>query len=288
MGAIASIIIPVAAHHVAISQQAIASAENQTVECEVISLLDTEGLGAGYMRNKGVSLSTCPFVMFLDADDVIERDAVQKLIAHYRRGHYVYSDFIVNGQLFRTPDCSPVSIWQTGAVHLVTCLIPTGFHYAAGGFDASLSGFEDTEYFVRMHTLGMCGLRCPEPLIHYRSRLGSRSQTFSKSGLYDKMNADLIKRYARYRNVGCSCGGNAPQQIVSNVPQVGMVLCECNYAPAVRVGSGTGTRYERAGHGDRLWVWPADVDRHPNWWRVVSAPYDNSPDIDAIMELVNA
>ncbi len=289
MGAVASIIIPVAAHHVSIAEQAVASAEAQTISCEVITLLDTEGRGAGNMRNKGVARSTAPFVIFVDADDVIEPTFIQKTLAIYRPGFYVFTDFIVNGQLMRAPDCSPTSVWQTGAVHMVTCLIPTAFHYAAGGFDERLSGFEDTEYFVRMHTLGMCGLRCPEPLLHYRSRLGERSHTFSKSGQYATINAELVRQYGRYKDVGCGCGtAGAPENAnIGNTPEVGYVLCDCLYAPANKVGTITGKRYIRAGFGERLWVHPDDARKHPNWWTVVSAPYDISPKVDEIMALVN-
>lgn len=288
MGAVASIIIPIAPWHVDIAEQAIASAEAQTVPCEVIPMLDVEGWGAGAMRNKGVEKSNAPFVIFVDADDVIERAFAERALHYYRQGFYVYTDYIVNGELYRAPDCSPVSVWQTGAMHMITCLIPTGFHYAAGGFDERLSGFEDTEYFVRMHTLGMCGLRCPEPLLHYRSRLGKRSLAFSKSGQYDKINQSLVEKYARYSTVSCGCGGgNAPQQNNVNVPAVGDVLCECLYAPMRKVGRHTQKQYPRAGLGDRIWVNAQDAARSPDWWTIVSQPYDISPSVDEIMALVN-
>lgn len=288
MGAIASIIIPIAPWHVELAEQAIASAESQTVSCEVIPMLDTEGRGAGAMRNKGVERANAPFVIFVDADDVIERTFAERALHYYQRGYYVYTDYIVNGQIMRAPDCSPVSVWQTGAMHMVTCLIPTGFHYAAGGFDERLSGFEDTEYFVRMHTLGMCGLRCPEPLLHYRSRLGKRSQAFSKSGEYSKINQSLVDRYARHSTVSCGCGGgNAPQVNATNIPNPGDVLCECLYAPKRQVGRVTQKQYPRAGFGDRIWVDPKDAARAPEWWTVVSQPYDISPSVDEIMRMVS-
>lgn len=287
-GKVASIIIPVALHHAAISEQAIASAHAQTVPVDVIPMIDTEKRGAGAMRNEGVRQSSSPFVVFLDADDVIEPEFVQKTLAVYRRGYYCYSDWIANGELMYAADCSPTSVWQTGALHMVTCLIPRAFHLAAGGFDETLSGFEDTEYFVRMHTLGMCGLRCPEPLLHYRSRLGKRSKGFADSGLYDTINQQLVTKYLRYKDVGCGCSGaGAPQQTAANIPDVGDLLCECNYAPANKVGIATGKRYIRAGFGERIWVHPSDVQKSPQWWTVVSAPYDISPAVDEIMAMVN-
>jgi hypothetical protein len=288
MGAIASIIVPIAPHHTTISEQAIASAHAQTVPVEVIPMIDTHKRGAGAMRNEGVRRSSSPFVVFLDADDVIEPAFVQKTLAVYRRGHYVFTDWIANGQLMHAPDCNPTSVWQTGAVHMVTCLIPRAFHAASSGFDETLSGFEDTEYFVRLHTLGMCGLRCPEPLLHYRSRLGKRSKAFSDSGQYATINAELVTKYRRYKDVACGCsGGGAPQQTAANIPDVGDLLCECNYAPANKVGIVTGKRYIRAGFGERIWVNPKDVAKSPQWWQVVSAPYDISPAVDEIMAMVN-
>lgn len=288
-GKIATFIIPISPDHLEISKQAISSAEKQTVPCDVISYVDSERRGAGYARNRAIEQATTPFVICLDADDVAEPSYLQKTLAIYRRGFYVFTDAIVNGKPFRAPDCSPTSVWQTGAVHLVTCLIPTAFHRAAGGFDEGLSGFEDTAYFVRMHSLGMCGLRCPEPLLHYRSKLGERSQAFSRSGLYDSINHDLVKQYGRYKTVGCGCSGaSAPQNGMTNTPNVGDVLCECNYAPTRKVGLFTQKQYPRAGFGERLWVHPNDVARSPQWWVIVSRPYEISPAIDEIMALVNS
>lgn len=288
MGAVASIIIPIASHHTTIAEQAIASAESQTVPVEVIPMIDTAARGAGAMRNEGVRRASAPFVVFLDADDVIEPVFVQKTLATYRPGFYCYTDWIANGKLMRAPDCSPTNVWQTGAVHLVTCLIPRAFHVASLGFDETLSGFEDTAYFVMLHSFGFCGLRCPEPLLHYRSRLGQRSKDFSTSGNYDKVNQDLVRRYGKYMAVGCGCGGgNAPENVSANVPNIGDVLCECNYAPTRKVGRATQKQYVRAGFGERIWVDPADVARAPEWWTVVSRPYEISPQVDEIMAMVN-
>lgn len=288
-GKVASIIIPIAPYHATIAEQAIASAHAQSVPCEVFALVDMDCKGAGAMRNRGVEQSTTPFVVFLDADDYLEPTFIEKTLKVYRRGHYCYSDWIANGKLMRAPDCSPTSVWQTGAVHLVTCLIPRAFHVRAGGFDETLSGFEDTEYFVRLHTLGMCGLRCPEPLLHYRSRLGKRSHAFSDSGLYDTINQDLVSKYGRYKSVTCGCSGagGAPQQVAANVPNVGDVLVECKYAPTRQVGRFTGKQYIRAGFGERIWVHPQDAALCPQWWEIVSAPYDISPSVDEIMAMVN-
>jgi glycosyltransferase involved in cell wall biosynthesis len=289
MGKIVAFIIPIALHHLTISEQAIASAEAQTVPCEVIPYIDREHRGAGYARNRAIEQTTAPFIIPLDSDDVVEPSFVERTLSVYRPGFYVLTDWIANGQLMRAPDCSPTSVWQTGAVHMVTCLIPRAFHIAAGGFDETLSGFEDTEYFVRMHTLGMCGLRCPEPLLHYRSRLGKRSRDFSDSGQYATINADLVRRYSKHMGVGCGCGGtgNAAPQSAANIPETGDLLCECLYAPANKVGIVTGKRYIRAGFGERIWVNPKDVAKSPQWWSVVSAPYDISPAVDEIMEMVN-
>lgn len=50
-------------------------------DVELIVIEDPEGLGASYARNRGVARATGEFIVFCDADDYLEPDAIENLIA---------------------------------------------------------------------------------------------------------------------------------------------------------------------------------------------------------------
>lgn len=285
---VASIIIPIAPYHVEVASRAIASAEAQTVAVEVIPVLDVEGLGAGAMRNQGASHANAPFVFWLDADDTITPDCIERLVKRWRPRYYVYPDALVDNTRVNFPDCDQ-NTWKNGAVHLVSALVPLAFHYAIGGFDETLTGMEDTEYYVHLLTSGYCGLRCPEPLIHYRRREGKRSRAFAEiESNHIELNNKMLAKYGRYSDMSC-CGGNKGSKPLpdANVPQEGDVLVEPLYAPKRINGRATGRSYPRAGVGDRLWVARADYDLMKSWFTLVSDPEAASPDFDLIKKLMS-
>lgn len=285
---VASIIIPIATYHVELANRAIASAEAQTVPVEIISMLDVGGVGAGAMRNRGAVKATAPFLFWLDADDTIAPDCIERLVRRWRPRYYVYPDALIDNVRVNFPDCDQ-NTWKNGAVHLVSALVPLAFHDAVGGFDESLTGMEDTEYYVKMLTAGYCGIRCPEPLIHYRRRDGQRSKAFIEGeNNYETLNELLVERYGRFKDMSC-CGGNKGSKPLAdaNVPQEGDVLVEPMYAPKRVNGQATGRSYPRAGVGDRLWVARADYERMQGWFMLVSDPEAASPDFDLVKKLMS-
>jgi len=93
---LASIIIPVAPFHLDLAQRAVKSAEAQTKTVEIIVVEDKEQRGAAWARNKGIEKASAPFTIFLDADDEIQTEFVEKTVIQWlQREHeltYVYTD----------------------------------------------------------------------------------------------------------------------------------------------------------------------------------------------------
>src|SRR5690606_6765712 len=80
---LASIIIPCGPDHLHLLPRAVASAEAQTVACEVIPVIDHDRRGPGWARNRGAEQASGLFLVFLDADDELEASFVQTLARAY-------------------------------------------------------------------------------------------------------------------------------------------------------------------------------------------------------------
>lgn len=285
MTSLASIIIPVASYHQAILPRAVASAEAQSVSCPVIVIPDGDGLGAGWARNTGAAMSDSLFLVFLDADDYLEPDAVELMLSFYQPGHYIYCDDYEGDSLHQTPDSN---VYLDGSWHSVTCLVPRSAHEAIGGFDESLPLLEDKDYYLRLQSRGVCGIRCPSPLLHYTNQ-GQRSGLFPKNADHAILFATIEERYKRFAMSCCGEGQLAPQNPPQGEKQEGDVLVTAMYEPQVKFGPATGRSYPRpkGPYGYRIWVSPLDYE-HPRaagWWRVTEQPRVQTPNLDEVMRL---
>lgn len=284
--AVATIVIPIAPYHIDHADEAIASAEAQTVPIEVIPIMDHQQRGAGWARNQGATEADTPFIVFLDADDMLAPDFVARTIARYERGTIVYTDWVnARGKRATLPDCTEAAGWKTGEVfRLVTKLVPTVFHRLVGGFDETLAGHEDFDYYARMHLQGICEVRCPYPLVTYRSALGQRSRAVVDSGILDS----LALKYQGVKNMGC-CGQPSPNGAYAQNPSPqfpGDVLVIANWpGNKSQVGRVTGRVYW-GGNGKKMYIDPRDADAQPNLFKRIVNVQDIAPDIDSLMDLM--
>lgn len=142
--------------------RAIRSSEKQTVPCEILPACDVHGMGAAITRNHGLALVTTPWVAFLDSDDELDADHVEKLLAHAKKtgSDYVYPWFRVQGgidpfpQFFGRP-------WSNKAPHstTITILIRTEIARRVGFRDVP---FEDWDFTLRCIEEGVKISHLPE------------------------------------------------------------------------------------------------------------------------------
>lgn len=281
-----SIIIPYAPYHATIVEQAIAAARSQSLPCYVVPVFDLEQRGAGWARNAGVALPYTPFLYFLDADDTIRPDTIERMVASYtKRGTYIYSDDIQGDSLHQTSDCNP---YLDGTWHTVNALVPTAAFKAIGGFDETLPALEDLDFFLRLQAHGVCGVRCPHPLVRYTGG-GQRSQTFRQRPDYKQQKFAIYERWSGAAKMGCNCGA-AVSGVVPDGKLDSDILVTALYTPMQMGGSVTGRLYPRprGANNYQLWVDPRDVD-HPNgqklWSPVMTVDKDASPAVDEVVRL---
>ena len=208
-----SIVIPVGPGHAPYLIDALDSVQAQTfVEWEAIvvndsgspldragspwaRVIDAGGLGAGAARNVGLRAARAPFVLFLDADDLITPLTLELLLRGHIEGggRYAYSDWLtledearIDGpaQPRATPDYDARRMLHQ-LFHAVTALIPTDWARAVGGFDERLPVFEDWDFYARLAVAGYHGHRVAQPLLIYRAATGRRTRAAIRAVIDD-------------------------------------------------------------------------------------------------------
>jgi hypothetical protein len=268
-----SFIIPVAGYHTEIAERAITSAEAQTIPCNIIRVDDPDSNGPSWARNRGLEKTQASFVVFLDADDWVEPNFVERCLSVWQPDRYVYTDWIKDDleavKAYPNPWCDDLQ-W-----HPITALLPKAAVDKVGGFD-KLPGGEDTEFYWSLtRKVKCCGIHLPEPLFHY-TKDGQRSREwlgitngqgpadFTKNPNYIN-HMRLIQQ--RYGKMGCCREYN---DLPLPTGEAGDILVRAIWGGnQVKRGMVTGRWYPRTGNGALMKVDPRDADASPNLWRKI-------------------
>ena len=166
--------------------------KNETTNLILINQINS---GPSKSRNSGSIKATGEYLLFLDADDIIDSNFISKCVycleqnkdlnivytkAAYigaRQGNWNLPDFKLPN--FLIENCIPIS-----------ALIRSDVFNKVGKFDENLNFIEDWELWIRI-IMEYGGVhQIPEVLFFYRKR-------FDKSSLTDDKNIDLIKDKSR-------------------------------------------------------------------------------------------
>jgi glycosyltransferase involved in cell wall biosynthesis len=301
------VIIPVGPGHQELVIDALDSVEAQTYRSwQVIVVNDTgerleiphtwanvlhadglpDRLGPGAARNSAIAMldKTVKWFVPLDADDYLQADAIDVMVRAWEDGGGViysqwYDDFGDEVKVYDPPDYDARLLLRKGMIHAVTALYPVDAWREVGGFDTTLTHWEDWDFHLRLANAGICGTRIPVPLWTYRKTKGKRREqnraTFDegKNAILDRWRPyweggkTLMacqgcpggggNRYAKPPSVGG--GGSAPARAPEGYKSVdfhGQSTGTREYK-----GAETGTRYRfgnNAGHR-RKFVYEKDV-----------------------------
>ena len=263
-----TVITPIAKHHEKQFVRCADSVRKQTAECRHLHMIDTDGKGPAYIRNKLLEQVRTKFVVFLDADDYLEPTFVYECLKASTPDRYVYTDWYQNGEAKTSPKGQ---YWNT-AWHMITCLIHTDMMKIVGGFNEKLGAMEDTDLFLRFDEYAYCGIKVKEPLVHYTNE-GRRAKEGRQSGATADAKRGFVGRY----KVGCCSDddGNTQQR---TRPAVGKRLANDVEVVAlwqgnmVTGGAASGRRYPRASRPMKLWIDPRDAALRPDLYRILPQP----------------
>lgn len=227
---VVSVIIPVGKGHEGVLQRALDSMEAQTIrEWECIVVNDTGGelallpawvkeikgkqKNAAAARNAGIAAATAPLIAFLDADDFYLPTFLEDTLRAYKRtGRYVYTDWHAINKEGKNETHETLEFERGGIFremqtffHSINVLMRREDAVAVGGFDESMSTWEDVDFFMKLQAAGHCAVRVPKPLVVYDYRTGKlREQGLPQT----KQLKDLLyNRYKAYQEKPelCAC-----------------------------------------------------------------------------------
>lgn len=238
-----SVIIPVGPGHTRYLNDALDSLIGQTMrEWEAVVINDTGDdwvavpgapyarvikttgkLGAGAARNIGIQHARGALVFFLDADDMLEPNALAFMLGRYARGDvgYVYSDALVpesptRNKIYTAPEYNQRG-WQHNGLHTQAILMATDDARRIG-FDERMPAWEDWDFVVRCAVNGVCGVRVGEPLLLYRKHLGKRSEVgIAHKPELQKILHERYDDYVKGAKQMAGCGGCGSKKALSAI-----------------------------------------------------------------------
>lgn len=273
-----TVIVPIAKYHQDIATRAIASIEGQSLECDYIGVVDEHGIGPGAVRNLAVQQAQTPLVAFLDADDTLQPDYAARMLDYWQPGRYVYCDWKRGDEIRLLPDHFPGKNYQ---LHLNSCLISRNVFLEVGGYNERIN-WEDTDFWFRVMSRGVCGIRCPYPLVNYSDE-GQRSDEALRTQSFK----GLETIYERYGSMAERCCGNeTPSNIPAGTRQDGDILVKAAWGGNMaRIGTVSRREYPRTGNGKPLWIDPRDAAAEPTLYVPLEASQPINPVIDSDISL---
>lgn len=295
--AVITVVIPVGPKHTKLVIDALDSVEAQTFrswDCIVVNdtghelkvphpwarVINTKGReDVAIARNLGIAASKTECFVLLDADDILDPEALQEFWEMYQEEKTViYSQWFDDKgdklDIYDPPQWEPDYLLKKGCAFAITALYPKKVWEQVGGFDPAQKNWEDWAFQIAMAVNGVCPCKLTKPLWTYRKTTGSRREEALAS--YAEGRAQMMAKYGEYfegRAKLMGCGGCGSRRNVGAVPQIavsgemkreGAVMVEYIGRPPVVtiVGPITNRRYKFAhdsGH-DKRWVYQVDVE----------------------------
>lgn len=156
---------------------------------DAVRYVSQENSGVCRARNRGLSLTQGEWVMFLDADDYLERDALALLLEQTGRAEVgvVYGDkytmeddgtriaAVANRECSGPVPAAARASFNGAAFEPGAAIVRRALADALGGFDQRYSPSEDRHFWIRCGALAEF-VHVGRPVMHYRIRPGSHSK----------------------------------------------------------------------------------------------------------------
>jgi len=176
------------------------------LEPKITLLITQENKGTSTARNVGIKVSSGNYILVLDSDDYFEPEFCEraikilyekpniKLVTCFARWFWSDKDF----QVFK-PAGGGLKKFLVNSVALGNSLFRKEEWKEIGGYDQQMKkGFEDWEFFIRLHK--NCGETyvIPEVLFNYRKKINSRT-SIANENKYELLEYIYLKHADLYK-----------------------------------------------------------------------------------------
>jgi len=140
----------------------------------LVEIINKKNEGVVATKNRGMALSRSYWTLFLDADDILEEDALKVMLRSVEqegRVDVVYSDMWLFGSVtdyFRARQFQPHSFLNQNYINNSTLINTTELKRTGGYKDVMKEGLEDWELYVTLFEQGATFRYIPQPLVKYR------------------------------------------------------------------------------------------------------------------------
>lgn len=236
---IVSVVIPCGPGHELLVRDAVDSVQSQSLpnwECIVVNdsgsplhlpawvrVVESGHRDPAEARNLGISHARAPLYLPLDADDMLQPDALQWLVTAWtglkNPTAIVYPDFWedVRGpwEVYELPDWSCEDLLHSGTIHTVTALTPVEVWRTVNGYRPG-AGWEDWDFQLRCAEAGFCSHHLRAPLFSYRKHTGRRASAMYDEPEYERRKAQMLDHWRPYfegvkQLMACGCQNSGPR-----------------------------------------------------------------------------
>ncbi len=177
----------------------------KTLEPKITLLITQENKGPSAARNTGIANATGEFILVLDSDDYFETSFCEKAIEIFQKDSNIkmvtcYARWFwnnINFQIFK-PAGGELKNFLLSNSSLGTIFLKKNWKEVGGYDEMMVNGFEDWEFYIRLHSNGGKTEVIPEVLFHYRKKKKSRTTTANENR-YDLLEYIFTKHAKIYK-----------------------------------------------------------------------------------------
>ena len=160
-------------------------------------------------KNLGIKLSTTTWTIFLDADDILEKNYIKSTLSNAlsTNADVVYTDMHYFGSKEGIFSADPFSHKRLISGNFInnSALLNTNILKRTGGYKQEMNeGYEDWELYLSFAEIGAEFIKCSETYLLYRQHIGgiSRNQKADENGEKIRERAllfhnDYVKKYSK-------------------------------------------------------------------------------------------
>lgn len=167
----------------------------KSLESKVDKVIFQENKGVSVARNNGIKMSLGEYILVLDSDDYFEGDFCRKALDVFKSDNNIclvtcYARWFNKDGTFQIhkPTGGDLNNFLYRNCALSNSMFTRKSWENVGGYDESMiNGWEDWEFFIRLHKKGGTTYVIPKVLFHYRK------QEVSKTSHANEKKYDLLK-----------------------------------------------------------------------------------------------